>query len=117
MKEMDGCTLEEPIAAHPIAQTPANLVRLVAMLKEVRGAVAYAQARGVIHRDLKPPNISPKAFLGARPRPAHRIGGRGARSPGPGGSLWLPRGAYHPAPLAMTTAATAAAIAIPSPIQ
>jgi serine/threonine-protein kinase len=52
MKLITGQTLAHRIAQGPIAER--NAVRIVL---EIARAIEYAHSRGVIHRDLKPPNI------------------------------------------------------------
>ena len=60
MKRVKGHTLEKLLAARqePAADQP----RFLGIFETVCQAVAYAHSRGVIHRDLKPPNVMVGAF-------------------------------------------------------
>lgn len=52
MERLPGRTLDDEIAAGPMAQH-----RVRAMLDDVLGALATAHAAGVVHRDIKPGNV------------------------------------------------------------
>jgi eukaryotic-like serine/threonine-protein kinase len=60
MKLVKGRTLAELLGERK-AQTP-ELPRFLGIFEHVCQTVAYAHARGVIHRDLKPPNIMVGSF-------------------------------------------------------
>jgi len=50
---IDGQTLKEFVAAHPLAYP--EVAALIAV--EIGGALAHAHAAGIIHRDVKPENV------------------------------------------------------------
>ncbi|MDV3133588.1 serine/threonine-protein kinase [Mycobacterium sp. 29Ha] len=52
MERLPGRTLDDEIAAGPMAQH-----RVRAMLDDVLGALATAHAAGIVHRDIKPGNV------------------------------------------------------------
>ena len=60
MKRVKGHTLEKLLAAR--LEPAADLPRFLGIFETVCQAVAYAHSRGVIHRDLKPPNVMVGAF-------------------------------------------------------
>ncbi|MBI3268459.1 MAG: VCBS repeat-containing protein [Planctomycetes bacterium] len=62
MEYIDGCTLEEELAAARAEQPTSaagttRLRRLIEILADVAEAIDYAHSRGVIHRDVKPKNV------------------------------------------------------------
>jgi serine/threonine protein kinase len=57
MRFLDGQTLKEAIDAYHRAPTNGELRRLLQAYDQACQALAYAHARGVIHRDPKPSNI------------------------------------------------------------
>src|SRR5258707_1732274 len=60
MKLVKGQTLSELLAERP--DPSADRPRLLNIASQVAQAMAYAHAKGVIHRDLKPGNIMVGAF-------------------------------------------------------
>ncbi len=59
MEYVEGETLEEVLlqAAEERRKPPISLLQAARLLKELCGILTYAHAQGVIHRDIKPPNI------------------------------------------------------------
>ena len=60
MKLIKGRTLAELLADRP--DPAADRPRLLGVFEAVAQTVAYAHSRGVIHRDLKPPNVMVGSF-------------------------------------------------------
>jgi serine/threonine-protein kinase len=57
MKLVDGRTLEEIVAEGDVVADPAKLEQVLHVLLKVCDGIAFAHGRGVVHCDLKPPNI------------------------------------------------------------
>jgi serine/threonine-protein kinase len=62
MREVRGDTLADRVRDLPARPSESELRRLVALFARAVETVAYAHARGVVHRDLKPDNIMIGAF-------------------------------------------------------
>src|SRR5262249_5358515 len=61
MELVDGQPLDQVIAE----QAPLPLLRALAIVRQVAGALAAAHAKGIIHRDLKPENVMLEQRAGA----------------------------------------------------
>lgn len=59
MEYVEGETMEDILqqAAEERRKPPVSLLQTARLLKELCGILTYAHAQGVIHRDIKPPNI------------------------------------------------------------
>ncbi len=62
MKRVEGQTLDEVLAQHKAGNADWPRTRVLQVILRACEAVAFAHSRGVIHRDLKPPNIMVGGF-------------------------------------------------------
>ena len=57
MEYVEGQTLKEWIALHPLASRPLPLVQVLEIAAQIASGLSAAHEKGIVHRDIKPQNI------------------------------------------------------------